>query len=134
LAKLFNIGGIGSKYAETLQKIGIHSTERLLLIASHKQGRHDLALQTDIPETLILEWVNLADLIRVNGIGEEYGDLLEEAGVDTIKELRNRNPKNLYEALKRINAEKHLVRRLPSPTDVEQWVKEAKTLKPFVTY
>ena len=134
MAKLFNIEGIGSKFVETLQNIGIHSTERLLLIASHKQGRHDLALQTDIPETLILEWVNLADLIRIKGIGEEYSDLLEKAGVDTIKELRNRNPKNLYETLRRINAEKQLVRRLPSLIDVEQWVKEAKTLKPLVTH
>ena len=134
MAKIINIEGIGPKYAETLQTIGIRSTERLLLVASHKQGRSDLAAQTNIPEKLILEWVNLADLVRIKGIGEEYSDLLEEAGVDTIKELRNRNPTNLYNAIKKINIEKHLVRRLPSPKDVEQWVKEAKTLKPLVTY
>jgi predicted flap endonuclease-1-like 5' DNA nuclease len=134
MAKIINIEGIGPKYAEKLQTIGIRSTERLLLVASHKQGRYDLAVQTNIPEKLILEWVNLADLIRIKGIGEEYSDLLEEAGVDTIKELRNRNPTNLYETLKRINIDKRLVRRLPSPKDVEQWVKEAKTLKPLVKY
>jgi predicted flap endonuclease-1-like 5' DNA nuclease len=134
MAKIINIEGIGLKYAEILQEIGIRSTERLLLVASHKQGRNDLATQVDIPEKLILEWVNLADLIRIKGIGEEYSDLLEEAGVDTIKELRNRNPTNLFEALKNTNIEKHLVRRLPSPKDVEKWVKEAKNLKPLVTY
>jgi predicted flap endonuclease-1-like 5' DNA nuclease len=134
MAKIINIEGIGPKYAEKLQTIGIRSTERLLLVASHKQGRYDLATQTKIPEKLILEWVNLADLIRIKGIGEEYSDLLEEAGVDTIKELRNRNPTNLYGTLRRINIEKHLVRRLPSPKDVERWVEEAKTLKPLVTY
>jgi predicted flap endonuclease-1-like 5' DNA nuclease len=134
MAKIIKIEGIGSKYAEKLQAIGIRSTERLLLVASHKQGRYDLAAQTNIPEKLILEWVNLADLIRIKGIGEEYSDLLKEAGVDTIKELRNRNPTNLYETIKRINVDKRLVRRLPSAKDVEHWVKEAKTLKPLVTY
>jgi predicted flap endonuclease-1-like 5' DNA nuclease len=134
MTKLINIEGVGPKYAKTLQKIGVRTTDRLLLVASHKQGRRDLAAQTDIPETLILEWVNLADLIRIKGIGEEYSDLLEEAGVDTIKELRNRNPIHLYEALKKVNTEKHLVRRLPSLKDVERWVKEAKLLKPMVTY
>ena len=96
--------------------------------------RQDLAAQTDIPEKLILEWINLSDLIRIKGIGEEYSDLLEEAGVDTIKELRNRNPYHLYETVKTINAEKHLVRRLPSQQDIEKWVKEAKNIQPIVTY
>ncbi|OGO20536.1 MAG: ferredoxin, partial [Chloroflexi bacterium RBG_16_48_8] len=126
MAKIINIEGISLKYAETLQNIGIRSTERLLLVASHKQGRHDLATQTNIPEKLILEWVNLSDLIRIKGIGEEYSDLLEEAGVDTVKELRNRNPTNLFETLKKINAEKFLVRRLPSLKDVEKWAEKAK--------
>jgi predicted flap endonuclease-1-like 5' DNA nuclease len=134
MAKISNIEGIGPKYADILHKIGIGSTERLLLVAAHKQGRHDLASQTNIPEKLFLEWVNLADLIRIKGIGEEYSDLLEEAGVDTIKELRTRNPVNLFEKMKSINIEKHLVRRLPSLTDVELWITEAKILKPLVTY
>ena len=134
MAKIINIEGISLKYAETLQNIGIRSTERLLLVASHKQGRHDLAAQTNIPEKLILEWVNLSDLIRIKGIGEEYSDLLEEAGVDTVKELRNRNQTNLFETLKKINAEKFLVRRLPSLKDVEKWAEKAKTLETKVTY
>jgi predicted flap endonuclease-1-like 5' DNA nuclease len=134
MARIIDIEGIGPKYAEILQNIGVRSTERLLLVASHKLGRQDLAAQTNIPEKLILEWVNLADLIRIKGIGEEYSDLLEEAGVDTIKELRNRNAKNLYEKIKLVNSEKRLVRRLPSQKDVETWIKEAKVLKPLVTY
>lgn len=134
MARIIDIEGIGPKYAEILQNIGVRSTERLLLVASHKLGRQDLAAQTDIPEKLILEWVNLADLIRIKGIGEEYSDLLEEAGVDTIKELRNRNAKNLYEKIKLVNSEKRLVRRLPPQKDVETWIKEAKVLTPLVTY
>jgi predicted RecB family nuclease len=134
MVKIYNVGAIGPKFADILQKIGIRSTERLLLVAAHKQGRLDLALQIDVPEKLILKWVNLADLIRIKGIGEEYSDLLQEAGVNTIKKLRARNPINLFKILKRINTEKHLVRRLPSPTDVEEWIKEAKILKPLVTY
>jgi len=134
MAKIINIEGIGPKYAEKLYKIGIRTTDRLLLVASHKQGRHDLAAQTNIPEKLILEWVNLSDLIRIKGIGEEYSDLLEEAGVDTVKELRNRNPIHLFEALKKINNKKHLVRRLPPLKDVEKWIKESKILETIVTY
>lgn len=134
MARIIDIEGIGPKYAEKLHNIGVRSTERLLLVAFNKLGRKDLAAQTDIPEKLILEWVNLADLIRIKGIGEEYSDLLEEAGVDTIKELRNRNAKNLYEKIKLVNSEKGLVRRLPSQKDVETWIKEAKVLRPLVTY
>jgi predicted flap endonuclease-1-like 5' DNA nuclease len=134
MVKIIDVEGIGPKYAETLQKVGVRTTERLLLVAAHKQGREDLAQQTGISEKLILEWVNLADLIRIKGIGEEYSDLLEEAGVDTVKELRNRNPVHLYEALKVTNKEKKLVRRLPSSKEVERWVQEAKKLQPIVKY
>jgi predicted flap endonuclease-1-like 5' DNA nuclease len=134
MAKIINIEGIGPKYAKRLVNYGIRTTERLLLIAAHKRGREDLSEQTKIPEKLILEWVNLADLIRIKGIGEEYSDLLEEAGVDTVKELRRRRPDTLYSTLVEINREKNLVRRIPSKKDVEIWVKKAKRLKPLVRY
>lgn len=134
MAKIVNIEGIGPKYAEKLQALGIRTTEKLLTVAAHKQGRQDLAEQTGISEKLILEWVNLADLIRVKGIGEEYSDLLEEAGVDTVKELRNRRADNLYEALKEINAKERLVRRIPSPKEVARWIEHAKNLEPMVKY
>ncbi len=134
MAKIIKIEGIGPKYAKKLVNYGIRTTERLLLIAAHKRGREDLSEQTKIPEKLILEWVNLADLIRIKGIGEEYSDLLEEAGVDTVKELGTRRPDTLYLTLVDINREKNLVRRIPSKNDVEIWVRNAKKLQPIVRY
>ncbi len=132
MAKIINIEGIGPKYAKKLINFGIRTTERLLLIAAHKRGREDLADQVMIPEKLILEWVNLADLIRIKGIGEEYSDLLEKAGVDTVKELGRRRPETLYSNLVRINYEKKLVRRIPSQNNVQNWVKQSKKLEPRV--
>lgn len=134
MAKILRIEGIGSKYARRLTDFGIRSTDRLLQVAAHKRGREDLADQCDIPEKLILEWVNLADLMRVKGIGEEYSDLLEEAGVDSVKELRNRRPDSLYEKIRQANSKRKLVRRIPSKRDVESWVKQAKTMKPVITH
>jgi predicted flap endonuclease-1-like 5' DNA nuclease len=128
------IEGIGEKYAEKLKAAGIKSTEQLLESAGSRKGRQMLAEKTGITETLILEWVNLADLFRVPGIGEEYSDLLEEAGVDTVKELRNRNAENLHKALQEVNARKHLVRQLPGFNQVESWIKAAKELEAKVTY
>jgi predicted flap endonuclease-1-like 5' DNA nuclease len=134
MAKIINIEGIGPKYAKKLINFGIRTTERLLLIAAHKRGREDLADQVMIPEKLILEWVNLADLIRIKGIGEEYSDLLEKAGVDTVKELGRRRPETLYSNLVRINYEKKLVRRIPSQNNVQNWVKQSKKLEPRVDH
>ena len=134
MPKVIDVEGIGPKHAKTLQGLGVRTTTMLLKVAASKKGRQDLAAETGIPEKLILEWVNLADLMRIKGIGEEYSDLLEEAGVDSAKELRNRNPRNLYQALRSTNAAKKLVRRLPGPRQVENWVKQAKSLKPVVTH
>ncbi|MCK4975724.1 MAG: DUF4332 domain-containing protein, partial [Anaerolineales bacterium] len=83
---------------------------------------------------LILKWVNRADLMRVPGVGEEYSDLLEAAGVDTIKELRNRNPEHLYQALLEVNEQKSLVRRAPHQSEVEAWVQAAEDIDPLLTY
>jgi predicted flap endonuclease-1-like 5' DNA nuclease len=134
MANILSIEGIGSKYARRLTNFGIRSTDRLLQVAAHKRGREDLADQCDIPEKLILEWVNLADLMRVKGIGEEYSDLLEEAGVDSVKELRNRKPTNLYKKIREANSKRKLVRRIPSQKDVESWVQQAKSMKPIITH
>ena len=134
MAKIVNIEGIGPKNAQKLVNYGIGTTDRLLLVAAHKRGREDLAEQTRIPEKLILEWVNIADLIRIKGIGAEYCYLLDAAGIDTISALRQRRPVSLYSALIEINREKSLVRRIPSQSDVESWVKQAKGLKPVVKY
>lgn len=134
MARIIDIEGIGSIYAGKLHRVGIRTTNRLLRVAAHRRGRKDISTQTGISETLILEWVNLADLMRIKGIGEEFSDLLEEAGVDTVKELRNRRPDNLYQAILEINARKQLVRRLPSRGAVESWIMQAKTLPPVLTY
>jgi predicted flap endonuclease-1-like 5' DNA nuclease len=134
MARILDVEGIGSKYTKKLHEVGIRSTTRLLNIGATKRGREDLAKHTGISEILILEWVNLADLMRIKGIGEEYSDLLEEVGVDTVKELRNRVPDNLYDALVVENQDKALVRRLPSRHQVNLWIAQAKILPPKITY
>jgi predicted flap endonuclease-1-like 5' DNA nuclease len=98
------------------------------------QGRKEIAEKSGISEKLILEWVNLADLFRIKGVGEEYSDLLEEAGVDTVVELAQRNPDNLYEKVVDVNHQKKLVRKLPTQGQVDDWVRQAKNLPRVVTY
>jgi len=128
------IEGIGSVYAAKLSEHGIKTTEVLLKVAASRKGRQDLAKKTGISALLILEWVNRADLMRVKGVGEEYSDLLEAAGVDTVKELAHRRPENLYKALLETNAKKRLVRRDPSLSEVQSWVSQAKALPPAITH
>lgn len=134
MARIIDIEGIGETYANRLRELGIRTTERLLKVAADRRGRKDLAEASGISESLILKWVNRADLMRIRGIGEEYSDLLELAGVDTIKELRNRNPANLYQALVEQNLKRKVVRRLPSRKQVERWIEEAKRLTPMVKH
>lgn len=129
-----NIEGIGPKYAEKLLKAGVQSVESLLKLGSTPQGRKKLAESADVSSDLILEWVNHADLYRIKGVGEEYSDLLEEAGVDTVVELSKRVPKNLFEKMQLVNEEKKLVRRLPVLAQVEDWVKQAKELPRMIQY
>ncbi|HEY5734214.1 MAG TPA: DUF4332 domain-containing protein [Gammaproteobacteria bacterium] len=128
------IEGIGPKNAAALAKVGVKTTEGLLKAGATKKGRQQLAEKSRISETNILGWVNRADLMRVKGVGEEYSDLLEKAGVDTVKELRNRNAANLWKAMKEVNDKKNLVRALPSQSSVEAWVAQAKQLDPVVKY
>jgi len=134
MAKISDIEGIGPKYAELLAKEGIKTVEGLLKTAAKQKDRKKLSEVLGISEKLILEWVNLADLFRIKGIGEEYSDLLEEAGVDTVPELAQRKPENLLEKLTEINTQKKLVRRLPVLSQVESWVKQAKELPRIVEY
>ena len=136
MAPLATIEGVGKKYANTLAKHGIRTTQSLLKAGGSKKGRKALASDSGVSEKLILEWVNRADLMRVRGVGEEYSDLLEQAGVDTVKELRNRKPANLQAKMIDVNAARKVpfVRRPPSLGEVERWVEHAKTLEPAVTY
>jgi predicted flap endonuclease-1-like 5' DNA nuclease len=134
MAKLTEIEGIGKVYAQKLQEAGVETTEELLEQGASPKGREEIAEKTGISRKLILEWVNLADLFRIKGIGEEYTDLLEEAGVDTVPELAQRNPENLYQKLVAINQEKKLVRRLPGQDQVSDWIGQAKQLPRVITY
>lgn len=134
MAKISDIEGIGPKYAELLAKEGIKTVEGLLKAGAKSKDRKRIAESLQISEKLILEWVNHADLFRIKGIGEEYSDLLEEAGVDTVPELAQRNPENLTEKMAEINAAKDLVRRLPVLSQVEDWVKQAKDLPRIIEY
>lgn len=134
MAKIEDIEGIGPAYAGKLNAAGVKTTDDLLKAGSQPKGREDLAEKTGISATLILEWVNLADLFRIKGVGEEYSDLLEEAGVDTVVELSQRNPENLHAKILEINEEKKLVRRPPTLNNVLSWINQAKTLPRMVEY
>jgi len=134
MTKLAKIEGIGAVYSGKLETVGISTLEELLVAASTPRGRQDLAAKSDISEKLILEWANRADLFRIKGIGEEYSDLLEAAGVDTVPELAQRNADNLYAALKSTNAEKKLVRKLPSRDQIADWIDQAGKLPRVMTY
>jgi predicted flap endonuclease-1-like 5' DNA nuclease len=128
------IEGIGPAYAEKLAAIGLVSLKDLLERGSSSKGRDEIAEQSGISRTYILEWVNHVDLMRLKGVGSEYADLLEAAGVDTVVELAQRNPANLFEKMLATNAEKKLVRRTPVQTQVEDWVAQAKSLPRLITY
>lgn len=134
MPKVEEIEGIGPEYAKKLGEVGIKTTDDLLEAGGTKDGRKTLAEKTGIPEKLILEWVNLADLFRIKGIGEEYSDLLEEAGVDTVAELARRDPANLHAKILEVNKEKKLVRRPPTLNQVTDWVNQAKKLPRKVEY
>jgi len=134
MASIDTIEGIGHKQATKLRKSRIRTVESLLKKGATRKGRKEIASVTDISEKLILEWVNRADLMRVRGVGEEYSDLLESAGVDTVKELRRRNPANLLAAMVEVNTTDNLVRRLPTEAMVARWVAHAAELDPVVSY
>lgn len=128
------IEGIGPKYATKLRKAKVRTTEALLKRGATRSGRKDLATETGLTDAQILEWVNRADLMRVKGIGEEYSDLLEAAGVDTVKELKTRKPANLLAKMVEVNTKKRLVRRLPTEKMVEGWITAAGKLEAVVKY
>ncbi len=136
MASIETIEGIGIKNGKALRKAGIKSTGALLAAAGSKKGRKQCAADSGCTEAQLLEWVNRADLMRVRGVGEEYSDLLERSGVDSVKELRRRNSANLHAKMHEVNTAKrrNLVRRPPSLGEVERWVAHAGTLDPVVTH
>jgi PAS domain S-box-containing protein len=134
LTPVSEIEGIGQVYTQKLAEIGIKSTADLLKYGKDRKGREELVEKLQVSDKLVLKWVNMADLMRIPGIGEQFSELLEKAGVDTVKELRNRNPKKLQAALAVSNEMHHLVKRLPSLSDVENWVETAKEIEPLISY
>ncbi len=134
MATIGEVGGIGDKYSRQLRKAGVRTSEGLLKVAALRKGRAQLGDKIGATPEKVLEWVNRADLMRVKGIGSEYSDLLECCGVDTVKELKLRNPKALTAAMAELNEKKRLVRRLPTEAMVAAWIEAAKSLPPIVKY
>jgi predicted flap endonuclease-1-like 5' DNA nuclease len=129
MPSLDDIEGIGSTYGGKLAEAGLSTTDDLLAAGSTPQGRAEIAGKTGISEGRILEWVNHADLFRIKGVGSEYADLLEAAGVDSVVELGQRNAANLAGALEQANERASLVRALPSESEVAGWIDQAKGLE-----
>lgn len=132
--KVVDIEGVGATYAEKLAAAGINKVEELLAKCAAPTGRKALAEETGISDKLILKWTNHADLIRIHGVGPQFAELLEAAGVDTVKEFRHRNAENLAAKMEEVNAEKNLVNRVPSVKELTKMIAEAATLEVVVTY
>jgi predicted flap endonuclease-1-like 5' DNA nuclease len=132
--KIEEIEGIGPAHGARLTAAGVATTDHLLARAASASGRESLAAETGHSADQLLEWVNHVDLMRIDGVGSEYADLLEAAGVDSVPELAQRNAANLAAALSEKNEQKQLVRRAPSESVVSGWIAEAKSLPKVVTY
>jgi predicted flap endonuclease-1-like 5' DNA nuclease len=132
--KIDEIEGIGPAYREKLGEAKISTTEDLLEYCADAKGRKSVADQTGLSEKLLLNWANKADLMRISGVGPQFSELLEAAGVDTVKELRNRNAENLAAKMEEVNAEKKLARTSPAASNVTDWVEAAKGLEPKISH
>lgn len=132
--KVIEIEGVGEVYADKLKSEGLETAEQYLELCASPSGRKNLAEKTGISSKLILKWANHTDLFRVPGVGPQFAELLEAAGVDTVKELRHRNPASLAAKLEEVNEVKKLTRRVPSEKEVEKMIEAAKELEPKMTY
>ena len=132
--KIVDIEGIGDVFAAKLMAENVDTVEQLLDRCAAPAGRKELAEKTGISEKLILKWTNHADLFRINGIGPQFAELLEAAGVDTVKELRHRVAANLAAKLLEVNEQKNLCRRVPVESEVQRMIDQAKELEPRMTY
>lgn len=128
------IEGIGPEYGSKLRDVDIQTTEDLLRRCGEKNGREGVATESGIAESHLLEWVNKADLMRISGVGEEFADLLEAAGVDTVKELAHRNAENLAEAVTASNETHKRTDRVPGAETIQGWIDQAKTMEPAVSH
>lgn len=134
MAKLTDIKGITDAQADKLKAAGATTQESFLEVCGDKKGRKDVAAATGIDEKEILGWLNRADLARIKGVSTQYADLLECAGVDTVPELAQRNGANLHAKMEEINAAQSLVEKMPTSTQVEDWVTQAKALPRAIHY
>ena len=132
--KIETLEGVGPSTAEKFAEAGVTNVEDLLEKGATPSGRDDLAEATGLSGKKILTFVNMADLMRIKGVGGEYAELLQASGVDTVKELRRRNAENLAAKMDEVNADKELTRKVPSANVVEGWVEQAKELDPVVEY
>ncbi|MDE7460836.1 MAG: DUF4332 domain-containing protein [Paramuribaculum sp.] len=132
--KIIEIEGIGGVYAEKLETAGIKSTDDLLEKAATPKQRKALAEETGISEKLILKWANHADLFRIKGVARQFAELLEAAGVDTVKEFRHRVAANLQPKMEEVNEAKNLCNRVPSVKELEKMIAQAKELEPKLSY
>ncbi len=132
--KIEEIEGIGPALGEKLREAGVNTTDKLLEATKTPKQRKELAENSGISEKQILRFANMADLFRINGVGQEYAELLEKAGVDTVPELAQRNAANLTAKMEEVNEEKKLVRKTPTLVSVEKWVEEAKMLPRVLQY
>ncbi len=132
--KIIDIEGIGDVYAQKLIAAGINKVSELLEKCAAPKGRKALAEETGISEKLILKWTNHADLFRINGVGPQFAELLEAAGVDTVKEFRHRVAENLQQKLEETNAAKNICNRVPAVSEIQKMIDQAKELEPKMTY
>ena len=132
--KIEDIEGIGPAFGKKLSAVGITNTEILLERCGSRSGRSETADKTGLSESQLLKWANMADLMRISGVGEEFSELLEAAGVDTVKELRTRNAENLATKMSEVNETKKLTRTVPSASQIAKWVEQAKDLPPAITH
>lgn len=131
---LADLKGATPKVIAALSRAGISNEKQLLEAGKTPADRKKLAQATDVSEEALLELLNRADLSRVKGIGQVYSNLLEEAGVDTVKELARRNPENLHAKIVAVAEEKKLAQRLPDVEEVAEWISQAKELPPAIEY
>jgi predicted RecB family nuclease len=129
-----DLDGITQDQLRVLKSGGIRTTERLLDAARSLRGRKQLSEKTGIPEKLLLRWANMADRMRIKGIGEDHARLLEAIGVVTVRELRYRNPAHIAKAMRELNGKRKLVRLLPTENAIRRWVEAAGKLDQKITY
>lgn len=129
-----HMDGVGPELAALLKRVGLRTTDKFLEAAKSPKGRKVLAVKTGIDEKSLLKWANMADRMRIKGIGNDYAELLRLAGVDTVRELKRRNAERLFQAMRDANKKRKLVQLLPSQNAVARWIETAKKLPLKITY